>query len=203
MTGERDSPDLDAWLAQFLHGTAATCPAAHGMDSPSFDVVIPSLPGYGWSSRPSRRGVTTHPRSAQRAVKKERANVKRGLLTKEETKILGGRRTPDQSRVLSRPHPNFSPLRSLRSRWVRGSDGARSPSQTPGGLAAIEEPGRFARRRFGHSEGIDCVAVLVGSAVRGERTREAFDERLEPWAGALGALVGRDRWPARSTLSRD
>lgn len=77
------------------------------------------------------------------------------------------------------------------------------PLKRQGGLAAIEEPGRFARRRFGHSEGIDCVAVLVGSAVRGERTREAFDERLEPWAGALGALVGRDRWPARSTLSRD
>jgi pimeloyl-ACP methyl ester carboxylesterase len=37
-----------------------TDPAAHGMDGPAFDVVIPSLPGYGWSSRPTRRGVTTH-----------------------------------------------------------------------------------------------------------------------------------------------
>jgi pimeloyl-ACP methyl ester carboxylesterase len=34
-------------------------PAAHGIDGPGFDVVIPSLPGYGWSSRPNRRGVTT------------------------------------------------------------------------------------------------------------------------------------------------
>ena len=37
-----------------------TDPAAHGIDGPAFDVVIPSLPGYGWSSRPTRRGVTTH-----------------------------------------------------------------------------------------------------------------------------------------------
>ncbi len=37
-----------------------TDPRAHGIDGPAFDVVIPSLPGYGWSSRPNRRGVTTH-----------------------------------------------------------------------------------------------------------------------------------------------
>ena len=37
-----------------------TDPAAHGIDGPAFDVVIPSLPGYGWSERPSRRGVTTY-----------------------------------------------------------------------------------------------------------------------------------------------
>src|SRR5437016_4880301 len=37
-----------------------TDPAAHGIDGPAFDVIIPSLPGYGWSSRPTRWGVTTH-----------------------------------------------------------------------------------------------------------------------------------------------
>ena len=42
-------------------------PAAHGIDGPAFDVVIPSLPGYGWSSRPTRRGVTTRDRSGRRA----------------------------------------------------------------------------------------------------------------------------------------
>jgi pimeloyl-ACP methyl ester carboxylesterase len=36
-----------------------TDPAAHGIDGPSFDVVIPSLPGYGFSERPARTGVTT------------------------------------------------------------------------------------------------------------------------------------------------
>jgi pimeloyl-ACP methyl ester carboxylesterase len=35
-----------------------TDPAAHGMAGPGFDVVIPSLPGYGFSERPARTGVT-------------------------------------------------------------------------------------------------------------------------------------------------
>ena len=34
-----------------------TDPAAHGIDGPSFDVVIPSLPGYGFSERPAQVGV--------------------------------------------------------------------------------------------------------------------------------------------------
>jgi pimeloyl-ACP methyl ester carboxylesterase len=34
-----------------------TDPAAHGIDGPAFDVVIPSLPGYGFSARPARTGV--------------------------------------------------------------------------------------------------------------------------------------------------
>ncbi len=37
-----------------------TDPQAHGIDGPAFDVVIPSLPGYGFSERPNRQGVTTH-----------------------------------------------------------------------------------------------------------------------------------------------
>jgi pimeloyl-ACP methyl ester carboxylesterase len=36
-----------------------TDPASHGIDGPAFDVVIPSLPGYGFSERPQRGGVTT------------------------------------------------------------------------------------------------------------------------------------------------
>ena len=35
-----------------------TEPEAHGIDGPAFDVVIPSLPGYGFSERPARTGVT-------------------------------------------------------------------------------------------------------------------------------------------------
>ncbi len=34
-----------------------TDPDAHGIDGPAFDVVIPSLPGYGFSERPARAGV--------------------------------------------------------------------------------------------------------------------------------------------------
>src|SRR6266852_6054742 len=74
--------------------------------------------------------------------------------------------------------------------------------QRQGVLAAIEEQVRFARRRFGRYEVIDFVAVLFGYAVSSERTLEAFYEGLLPWASAFMALFGRDRLPARSTLSR-
>jgi hypothetical protein len=69
-------------------------------------------------------------------------------------------------------------------------------------LSAIAEQVRFARRRFGRYETIDFVAVLLGYAISGERTLEAFYERLAPWAGTFMALSGRERLPARSTLSR-
>jgi hypothetical protein len=71
-----------------------------------------------------------------------------------------------------------------------------------GALAAISERVRFARRRFGHYEIIDFLAVLFGYAISGERTLEAFYEGLEPFAVAFMALFDRDRLPARSTLSR-
>ena len=71
-----------------------------------------------------------------------------------------------------------------------------------GVLAAIEEQVRFARRRFGHYDLIDFVAVLLGYAISGERTLETFYERLQPFANAYMALFGRQRLPHRSTLSR-
>jgi hypothetical protein len=74
--------------------------------------------------------------------------------------------------------------------------------QRQGVLAAIEEQVRLARRRFGRYEVIDFLAVLFGYAISGERTLEAFYEQIQPWASAFMALFGRDRLPARSTLSR-
>jgi hypothetical protein len=71
-----------------------------------------------------------------------------------------------------------------------------------GTLTKISERGRFARRRFGRYEVLDFLAVLFGSAISGERTREAFYERLQPFAIPFMALFGRDQFPARSTLSR-
>lgn len=71
-----------------------------------------------------------------------------------------------------------------------------------GVFTAIEEQVRFARRRFGHYEVIDFVAVLLGYAASSERTLETFYERVQPFASAFMALFGRDRLPARSTLSR-
>lgn len=71
-----------------------------------------------------------------------------------------------------------------------------------GVLSKIGEGVRFARRRFGRYETIDFLAVLFGYAISGERTLEAFYERLEPFASPFMALFGRDRLPSRSALSR-
>ena len=69
-------------------------------------------------------------------------------------------------------------------------------------LTKISERVRFARRRFGHYEVIDFLAVLFGYAISGERTLEEFHLHLQPFAGPFMALFGRDQLPARSTLSR-
>jgi hypothetical protein len=71
-----------------------------------------------------------------------------------------------------------------------------------GVLSAIAEQVRFARRRFGHYEVIDFLAVLIGYALSSERTLEAFYQRLHPFSATFMALFGRDHLPARSTLSR-
>src|SRR2546421_238583 len=71
-----------------------------------------------------------------------------------------------------------------------------------GVLTKISEQVHFARRRFGQYEVIDFLAVLFGYAISGERTLEAFYERLQPSAIPFMALFERDQLPARSTLSR-
>ena len=71
-----------------------------------------------------------------------------------------------------------------------------------GVLTKISEQVRFARRRFGHYEVIDFLAVLVGYAISGEHTLEVFYERLQPFAIPFMALFERDRLPSRSALSR-
>ena len=71
-----------------------------------------------------------------------------------------------------------------------------------GVLTKICERVRFTRRRFGHYEIIDSLAVLFGYAISGERTLEEFYESLQPFAVPFMAVFDRDRLPARSTLSR-
>jgi hypothetical protein len=71
-----------------------------------------------------------------------------------------------------------------------------------GVLSKISERVHFARRRFGHYEVIDFLAVLFGYAISGERTLEEFYEHLQPFAGPFMALFERDRLPSRSALSR-
>jgi len=71
-----------------------------------------------------------------------------------------------------------------------------------GVLTKISEHVRFARRRLGHYEVIDFLAVLFGYAISGERTLEEFYQRIQPFAVPFMALFARDRLPSRSALSR-
>jgi hypothetical protein len=71
-----------------------------------------------------------------------------------------------------------------------------------GVIQAVNERVRFARRRFGQYEVIDFFAVVLGYAVSGEPTLEAFYKRLHPLGSAFMALFGRKELPHRSTLSR-
>jgi len=71
-----------------------------------------------------------------------------------------------------------------------------------GVLKAIEEHVRLARARCGRSAVMDGVAVLLGSAMRGEPTRSALSARLSPFSDTCLALFGRSALPHPSTLSR-
>lgn len=52
---------MHGWPSCFVEYVAAipllTDPTSHGIDGPAFDVVVPSLPGYGFSERPASVGV--------------------------------------------------------------------------------------------------------------------------------------------------
>ncbi len=71
-----------------------------------------------------------------------------------------------------------------------------------GYLDAISQRVRLARGRAGTFDVLDFVAVLLGYAVSGEPTLEAFFDRLAPFAQPFMALFGRDQLPHRATLSR-
>ena len=86
--------------------------------------------------------------------------------------------------------------------WLGEVALAASHLQKQGILNKICERVRFARRRFGHYDVIDFLAVLFGYAISGERTLEAFYETVHPFASTFMALFGRASLPAASTLSR-
>jgi hypothetical protein len=69
-------------------------------------------------------------------------------------------------------------------------------------LEVLTQKVRFARSRFGHYDTLDFVVVLFGYAMSGERTLQAFYERVHPEALEFMALFGRSRLPHRATLSR-
>lgn len=71
-----------------------------------------------------------------------------------------------------------------------------------GHLDAISRHVRLARGRAGTFDVLDFVGILLGYAVSGELTLEAFFDRLAPFAQPFMALFGRKRLPHRATLSR-
>ena len=74
--------------------------------------------------------------------------------------------------------------------------------KTSGLVNLIETKVRFARARFEQYDLIDFVAVLIGYALSGEPTLQAFYARLAPFSEVFMALFERSRLPHRSTLSR-
>jgi hypothetical protein len=69
-------------------------------------------------------------------------------------------------------------------------------------LDAIQTRVRLARVRFGQYDTIDFAVVLIGYALSGEPTLQAFYDRLTPFADPFMALFGRSCLPHRATLSR-
>jgi hypothetical protein len=69
-------------------------------------------------------------------------------------------------------------------------------------LEALNTQVRLERKRFGQYEVIDFLALLFGYALSGERTLQAFFDRLHPFAEPFMALFERGTLPHRSTLSR-
>src|SRR5260370_6566862 len=74
--------------------------------------------------------------------------------------------------------------------------------RTHGLLDALTTQVRLVRGRFGCYEVIDFLALLFGYAISGERTLQAYFERLAPCAAPFMALFERDSLPHRATLSR-
>jgi hypothetical protein len=73
---------------------------------------------------------------------------------------------------------------------------------TKGLLDAFAHKVRLIRGRFGRYEPIDFLALLLGYAISGERTLEAFCARVAPFGPAFMALFGRRCCPHRASLSR-
>lgn len=70
-----------------------------------------------------------------------------------------------------------------------------------GAFQAMEEHVILVRKRAGHYEPLDFLAILIGYAISGERTLADFFQRIAPFQDAYMALFGRRCFPHRSSLS--
>ncbi len=74
--------------------------------------------------------------------------------------------------------------------------------RTHGLLDALTHQIHLVRGRFGQYEVLDFLALLFGYAISGERTLQAYFDRLKPFAGPFMALFERNRLPHRTSLGR-
>ena len=169
-----------------------TDPAAHGIDGPAFDVVIPSLPGYGFSDRPARTGVNYRVRGRRSGI-----DLMRGLgyeryggtgrrLRRRGSHVHGAgrprtaaRHPPDQPEIAPYPGPESRPLSEAERAYLdqnRALGGRRARLQRdPVDQAADARvrPQRLARR----AGRVDPREVAVVDRLR-RRPRRALRPRL-------------------------
>jgi len=69
-------------------------------------------------------------------------------------------------------------------------------------LKAMATQVRLVRGRFGQYEVLDFLVLVFGYAISGERTLQAYVERLAPFAAPFMASFERGTLPHRATLSR-
>ncbi len=95
----------------------------------------------------------------------------------------------------SAPQPSVPP-------WFAESVLIAGYLRSHGLLEALSTQVHLVRKRFGHYEVVDFLALLFGYAISGEWTLQAFFDRLHPFAEPFMALFERGALPHRSTLSR-
>lgn len=93
------------------------------------------------------------------------------------------------------PQPSIPP-------WFAESILIAGSLRSHGLLEALNTQVHLVRKRFGRYEVMDFLALLFGYAISGERTLQAFFDRLQPFAEPFMALFERGTLPHRSTLSR-
>src|SRR5713226_9769960 len=123
------------------------------------------------------------------------------LLVREEVYVCNcfpKRRTHNQYDASFGNHPSSPGIGASIPCWM-GEVAAFAQVLTHVGLLkTIQNHVQFARARFGTYDTIDFVVVLLGYALSGERTLDAYYARLAPFADVFMALFERDRLPDRS-----
>ena len=123
-------------------------------------------------------------------LSKERKRCLLRRLTKSTYVILKGEDTPSMTHasVHIQIAPESAPTTPC---WFAEVAMVAQCLKTYGLVDLIETKVRFARARFDHYDLIDFVAVLIGYALSGEPTLQAFYTRLAPFSTLFMALFGR------------